>query len=301
LNGADGAPGATGVTGAIGPTGADGVPGLDGINGIDGAPGVDGAPGAIGPTGPSSIPNLVTGVVDAGGLVVSGTGFTVTNGSVGIDNISFNTPFTGGLPTVLLTPVGTPGAAVGTIPPAANCSACYTDTGDDWITSVSINSIINGTGQDGSCSYGDYTALNTSLSPGLSYDLTVSFFSNGIWTECVSAWFDWNQNGDFEASERFDLGCGIDATFTLSIPVPLTALPGPTRMRVIEDFSVYATDACTGGSYGETEDYTVIIDGGGGLSNCNVSSVTTSGFQCNCENSSGNLTNVDYHFAVFGN
>lgn len=291
-----------GSFGPTGPEGPIGLPGLPGLPGATGPAGADGTDGATGPTGPV---NMISGVVSSAGAVVSGSGFTVASSATGVDVVTFNTPFSGGTPTVLVTADGTlTGGVFGTTPPAANCSACYTDVEDDYFTNVTFNSINNTTGQDGACSYGDYTVQNTTVDPGSVYNLSVSFFSEGTWTEFVSAWFDWNQNGDFEASERYDLGSGIDATLNLNITIPGTALPGPTRMRVVELYNVYPTDACNGDGipWGESEDYTVIVSGGGNdIKVCNVSSVTVNGFQCDCSNLSGTDTDTEYHFSAFGN
>ena len=301
--GPTGPQGIQGVPGPPGPAGANGATGPAGANGATGPAGANGSTGATGPTGPV---NLQSGIIAAGGTVTVGNVTAATSGT-GVTTITFNTPFMGNTPTVLVTPVGDlSGGGSGVVPPVANCSPCYTNIDDDYITNVTFNSINNNSVNDGSCSYGDYTSINTTIDPGATYNLSVSFFSEGLWTEYVSVWFDWNQNGDFEATERYDLGSGIDATLNLNITVPITALSGPTRMRVNEDFGGYAADACNniGSAFGETEDYTVIISGGnpnGGMKVCNVSNVSLTGFQCDCSDLNGNALDTDYHFSVFGN
>lgn len=319
--GADGADGATGpvgpqgVTGPsggpvgpTGPAGADGATGpagATGPSGADGTIGVDGATGATGPTGPTGPVNLISGVVSGSGTIVSGSGFTASQTGTGQYSVTFNTPFTGGMPSVVVTPVQGAGGGGGTTPPAAICDPCYTDDTDDWISEVTFNTINNITvAEPGGCSYGDYTGMNTTVIQGNSYDLTVTFFSDGTWDEYVSVWFDWNQNGDFEPTERTDLGNGIDATLTVSIPIPVTALLGPTRMRVNEDWGGYAADACsTVSAFGETEDYTVIVSagGGGGMSACNITSATTAGFSCSCTDFTEADQDTDFHFISVGN
>jgi hypothetical protein len=297
-----------GPTGPTGPQGLQGVPGPPGPAGADGATGPAGTDGPTGPTGadgatgPTGPVNMSSGIIEAGGTVSVGD-VTATGVSTGVVDVTFNSLFTGNLPSVLITPVVTAGSG-GTIPPTALCDPCYTDIEDDYITNVTFNTINNSSVNDGSCSYGDYSSINTTVTVGSSYDLTVSFFSEGTWTEYVSAWFDWNQNGDFEPSERYDLGSGIDATLTLSITIPASALNGPTRMRVNEDFGGYADDACNtvGSAWGETEDYTVIVTGGSNpLSLCNISDVALTGFTCQCVDLSGNPVDVDFHFSAFGN
>ncbi len=141
------------------------------------------------------------------------------------------------------------------------CDICYSNDTDDWITNVTFNTINNTTGNEGDpCSYGDYTSMSTDVQQNGTYTLSVSFES-GIYTECVGAWFDWNQNFVFEESEGYDLGCGISETLTANIAIPFDALLGPTRMRVAERYSVNPTP-CDDTFYGEAEDYTInIVEG----------------------------------------
>ena len=140
------------------------------------------------------------------------------------------------------------------------CSICWTNTTDDWISNVTFGTINNTTGQEGTCSYGDYTNLSTQVAPNGTYPISVTFYSQGIWTECVAVWFDWNQDYVWDnVTERYDLGCGVDATLTGNIVVPGDALSGSTVFRVTEQYSSPPTGPCTGGSYGETEDYSVMV------------------------------------------
>jgi hypothetical protein len=138
------------------------------------------------------------------------------------------------------------------------CTPCYTNQTDDWITNVTFNTINNTTGvEPGGCKYGDYTSLSTDVQIGTTYQLSVTF-SSGTYTEHVWAWFDWNQDRVYAASEGYDLGQGASATLTKNITIPAGALLGPTRMHVIEKYNSDPT-ACAGGTYGETEDYTVNV------------------------------------------
>jgi hypothetical protein len=323
-NGADGATGANGIDGATGPAGIDGAAGVTGADGptgpaggtggatgptgIDGAAGVTGADGPTGATGPAGTGDLVSGVVSDAGAILSGSDFTTTQVGTGQYDITFTTPFTGGTPSINVTPVQS-SIVLGGAPPATICDPCYTDDGigaDDYISNVTFNTINNTTiYPDNGCSYEDNTGINTTVVQGSSYNLTVTFWSDGTWTEFVSVWFDWNQDGDFDATERTDLGSGIDATLTLSIPIPVTALIGPTRMRVNEDWGAFATDACNtvSSGFGETEDYTVIVSDGslGPITLCNISSATTAGFSCNCTDLTATPTDTEFHFTSVGN
>ncbi|MCP4580455.1 MAG: T9SS type A sorting domain-containing protein [candidate division Zixibacteria bacterium] len=146
------------------------------------------------------------------------------------------------------------------------CPSTYTNQTDDWITNVRFNTIDNSSGQDGPQSYGDYTDISTTVVPGETYTLTVTFDSQGQWTEHTRAWFDWNADEVFGVFESYYLGSGIDATLSVEVTVPNNAELGESRFRVIEQ---YDTDPAAGGAcdgqgghtatYGETEDYSIII------------------------------------------
>jgi len=143
------------------------------------------------------------------------------------------------------------------------CLSTYLRTTDDWITNVAFGDINNNSGQDGSDSYGDYTHLYTYVEPEQIYTLSVTFYSEGVWTEHVRVWIDWNQDDIFGLDESYYLGSGIDATLTYDIAVPRDADYGETILRVIEQYYIDpgedgACDPHTT-SWGETEDYTVIV------------------------------------------
>ena len=74
-------------------------------------------------------------------------------------------------------------------------------------------------------------------------------------------WIDYNQSGIFDASEYTYLGSGNGSTVSSSITIPGTAMAGTTKMRVRVRWSssIANTDACTGFTYGEAEDYNVTL------------------------------------------
>ncbi|RYE20833.1 MAG: hypothetical protein EOP51_17000, partial [Sphingobacteriales bacterium] len=103
---------------------------------------------------------------------------------------------------------------------------------------------------------------------GSSHLITVKGNTGGNFNNKFRAFFDWNQDGDFlDAGESVYIGeivasSGVDAkSCSTLIPVPASALPGITRMRVIKNYNVDPTDACAVYSYGQAEDYVVNVTG----------------------------------------
>ena len=124
--------------------------------------------------------------------------------------------------------------------------------------------------------YNDYTAFSTLLNPGLTYEFTI--YNTPEWTEYYAVWVDWNQNETFEDDENL-IGLGIDnyvdiiagGNATISFTVPVTALPGTTRLRLVcayfPDVPMIACPDYDGGDldyyYGEVEDYSIVIPASG--------------------------------------
>lgn len=139
------------------------------------------------------------------------------------------------------------------LPPASDCSD------DDVITRVVLNTLDNSS----TCSvgppagYSNYTTLPApEVYMGAGNPIRIEKPTS--WTEGLTVWIDYNQNGTFEASERTNIGIpGTLASVTGTINVPGTATPGITRMRVRISFGANPTDPCAGVTYGETEDYNV--------------------------------------------
>ncbi len=148
-----------------------------------------------------------------------------------------------------------------------NCNYCPAegDNGaEEWISNVMFNTIDNasvaGTG------YTNYTAISTEVDAGSTHDISITCGSTGNWTENIWVYFDWNQDCDFDdPGEIFDLGETTGpGTLTTSVLVPADAVPGLVRMRAFLKYSDDPDGACEDGfSYGEVEDYTVIVDAGG--------------------------------------
>ncbi len=157
------------------------------------------------------------------------------------------------------------------------CAAAATDAADDEIFNVTFGSLNNTTscaslGGPGSVlnMYNNYTNLPAPvLTLGANYPLSVTIGMCGTfgYSGRVGVWIDYNQNGVFtDPGETIIISPYTAFAITgtaLSVPggvtIPLTALPGTTRMRVIETESSTAPGPCTNPTWGEVEDYNVTI------------------------------------------
>jgi hypothetical protein len=86
-------------------------------------------------------------------------------------------------------------------------------------------------------------------------------------TDYFTVFIDWDQNGVFGniSDEIYNIGTitnstGTDAiVLTGNIAVPPGAILGNTRMRVLKNFTNYATNPCGSTFYGQAEDYNIIV------------------------------------------
>jgi hypothetical protein len=141
--------------------------------------------------------------------------------------------------------------------PFFNCYCTPTNSGGSCLTNVNINTLNNTTvGCSGGTNYSQQTATTT-LSLGVAYNITITCDAAAI----TSVWFDWNQNGSYEASEWVQPYINATTGF-VQVTVPVTAVQGNTGMRVRSrqpGNTNGAVDACTTFGSGETEDYVINI------------------------------------------
>jgi|GEM_PF-1882574 len=132
---------------------------------------------------------------------------------------------------------------------------------DDYITQVTTTggytNINNSTESDSG--YENYTDMEVSKAAGSSFDISVTRLGG---YDSVSVFVDWNQNLNFDDEGEHPISVdgswGDDATYTGTINIPAGTPQGNYRMRVR---SYYFSDMtpCGDESYGETEDYTIVV------------------------------------------
>ena len=140
------------------------------------------------------------------------------------------------------------------------CNSQGNNVNDEYISRVQLGSIDNSSGAAG---YSDHTAISTNLVSGSSNTITVTpTWTGTVYREGYSVWIDYNQDGDFgDAGEQVWTRAAtkttpVSGTFT----VPASASSGATRMRVSMKYNGIPS-SCETFTYGEVEDYTVIITG----------------------------------------
>lgn len=135
---------------------------------------------------------------------------------------------------------------------------------DVTISGTSLSNLGTGCASTTAQSYSSYAPLGSntaSLDIGAPYNFNVTVTNAG---NTISLWIDYNQNGQFEATEWTQVSAGTLANVasTKVIVIPVNALPGQTGMRIRtrqQGGANAATDACTGFASGETEDYIITL------------------------------------------
>ncbi|MBS1568641.1 MAG: T9SS type A sorting domain-containing protein [Bacteroidetes bacterium] len=114
---------------------------------------------------------------------------------------------------------------------------------------------------DGSPALENFTIFTAFVGQGGSYPITVSGNTNGDYTTYVTAFFDWDQNQTFETAVPIgsftNTVCGTPITATVNVPAD--ALIGTTRMRVVKNYNSAPEDPCGTYSFGQAEDYSVVV------------------------------------------
>src|SRR5690606_38566459 len=105
------------------------------------------------------------------------------------------------------------------------------------------------------------TTQTASVIQGLTYPISIGFQYGGIGLY-FDVFIDWDNNGTLtDPGEVYNIGGPFSSgPVTGNIVVPINAVPGTTRMRVVmrtgTSFTMCNT---TNGGYGEVEDYSIIV------------------------------------------
>ena len=136
------------------------------------------------------------------------------------------------------------------------CAAAGLDgTTADHVVRVQLYTINNASEQT---NYSDFTNLSTDLVQGADYTLNIHIgFTFDL--DTARAWIDFNQNFEFEETERVEMSGYVENISTGTVSVPADAVVGATRLRIRNIYNAEAiTDPCND-YFGEVEDYTINI------------------------------------------
>ncbi|UUF15350.1 MULTISPECIES: T9SS sorting signal type C domain-containing protein [Flavobacterium] len=166
----------------------------------------------------------------------------------------------------------------------ASTSTCANFSSVLQIINVNLNTLSKTS--SGTGGYEDFTAdTPTKITQGKSYALTVRGNTGGDQNVYYSAFFDWNNDGDFDdAGEYSQIGTirnsvgttadGKAASVYITVPSIVT---GDIKMRIIGRLTGYNNTPCAiSGSSGQMEDYKVTVQFGcSGTAGAPVSSAST--------------------------
>ncbi|MES2874641.1 MAG: GEVED domain-containing protein, partial [Bacteroidota bacterium] len=105
------------------------------------------------------------------------------------------------------------------------------------------------------------------VTQGIIYPISLKGNTDGNFSNYLTVYIDWDQNGVFgnNVNERYDIGIiqnsngnGASTALVGNINVPASALPGNTRMRVVKNYNSYALP-CSSNNWGQAEDYAVTV------------------------------------------
>uniref|UniRef100_UPI00404B77ED GEVED domain-containing protein n=1 Tax=Gelidibacter sp. TaxID=2018083 RepID=UPI00404B77ED len=133
------------------------------------------------------------------------------------------------------------------------CASASTNTNDEYISRVQLNTINNPSGAQ---FYSNFTNISTTLNKSTQYTITVTpTWTGAVYAEGYSVWIDYNGDGDFtDAGEQVWTRAATNTTpVSGSFTVPAGATDGATRMRVSMKYNAIPT-ACETFTYGEVED-----------------------------------------------
>ena len=148
--------------------------------------------------------------------------------------------------------------AIGFVP--VYCSGEGTNTTDEYIKQVVINTINNSSTQGSS--YSNFLTIITDVTLQQSYPITII---NGehFNTDTMGCWVDWNRDGDFDDTNEtiaitYSGTVNSTGTGTGTITIPTDANTGYTRLRTRIQYGP-SIQSCGTSGYGEVEDYTLNV------------------------------------------
>ena len=141
------------------------------------------------------------------------------------------------------------------------CESKGNSVADEYISRVQLGTIDNISG--GEMGYSDYTSFSTSLTKGEPATITITpTWTGSIYNEGYTVWIDYNKDGDFtdEGEQVLTNSPSKTTPYIGTFTVPTSSITGATTMRISMKYNGLSTP-CEIISYGEVEDYTILLNG----------------------------------------
>jgi hypothetical protein len=170
---------------------------------------------------------------------------------------------------------------------AAGALSCGAFTNDERISQFSFGDIFNnvGAGDGPAGCYADYTGSPTGVFIGQTYSISLTN-TDAYGGDQAAAWFDFNNDlvfGDVASGEEVVLTSSDGGTtFMGLVTIPASAHAATIRLRVRLTDSGSALSPCDNGTYGEVQDYSVIVTQGASGVCCRGATCNASVIQANC-------------------
>lgn len=147
--------------------------------------------------------------------------------------------------------------------PNCNDAAATLDTHINGVQVVGEFNNQNGTCGITSGGYSDYTNIQAIIADGEDYTVNVALYSEGNAYESVRAWVDWNGDKVFDDVQEMLTVTNIpgDNNWVFTGTHTNEGYTGPVLLRVrgYWGYVEYVPSACGTNTYGEVEDYTIIL------------------------------------------
>ena len=162
---------------------------------------------------------------------------------------------------------------------AQYCTPSYSLGCDTWnigLADFQLGSINQTVTCNGAPYYNDFTAVSTDLTYLTTNTITVM---SGYQNVYVRVYIDYNQNNVFDdpSEKAAEIICSLPGTgYTADFQVPLSAMTGVTRLRVVTDYWSFPMP-CAYSYYGNCTDFSVNIQHTGVLPFVNTTAATSIG------------------------
>lgn len=146
------------------------------------------------------------------------------------------------------------------VAPVVNYCNSNGNASKEWISAVSLNGSTFTSVSSGATGYENFTAkaFTANLNGTCTLNLTPKY-SGKANASGWSVWIDFNHDSDFnDTGEQVVVASNVKTSVSKNFTIPVSALTGPTRMRVSMKRSAVPLP-CEVFAYGEVEDYTINI------------------------------------------